>query len=361
MTLPPHLKKIIHFVWVGLALVLILQISGSLEGRDFISDREISAGPDKIKGIHYFGRRGNSLEGLVALRGSNIKEVVLVPYAYQERHDDPLLHTSGRRRNNRSSRDSSYLAFAEEARALNLTCIVKPHIWMKTDQGTWRSDIHFSNQADWTVWSEAYTTYILHYAELSERMGADAFCIGTELSKLTLHHPEYWSKLIREVRAIYRGQVFYAANWFEEFEHITFWGELDFIGIQAYFPLSKQEEPSISDLCKAWKPLAQRLGKFSRTHGKPILFTELGYKSTGDAAIEPWRWLSKEDEAVASSPQTQANCYEAFFRSVWDEPWFAGVMLWQWQGTHRAVNRMERDFTPQSKPAEQIMSNWFAK
>ena len=102
--MPLHATKIMHFIWIGLGLGLFLQISGSLEGRVISSDLEISARDNKIKGIHYFGRRVNPLDGLAALKGRNIKEVVLVPYANQKRHDDPMLRTSDRRRSNRSSR-----------------------------------------------------------------------------------------------------------------------------------------------------------------------------------------------------------------------------------------------------------------
>ncbi|NND05075.1 MAG: hypothetical protein HKN87_01735 [Saprospiraceae bacterium] len=354
--------KLMYLIFVSMVIGLISPVSVSLQGKQvpmgLLAHVKVQ---DKIKGMHYFGRGASLQEGLAALKNGHVNEIVLVPYAYQRTYDDPKLLTSGRRRNSRTRRDSSYYALAARAHDLDLKCIIKPHIWMQTDQGKWRSDIHFRNEADWKLWSDSYRDYILHYAALSAEMEAHAFCIGTELSKLTKHRPQYWKDLIRAVRRVYDGKLFYAANWFEEYEHITFWQELDFIGIQAYFPLTEKEEPNVDQLCIAWKPWIEKLDRFSRAQGKPILFTELGYKSTLDAAVEPWRWLSQADEQLAASPQTQANCYEAFFRSVWDTPWFAGVMFWQWQGAgHRSVGRMERDFTPQSKPAEEVMRTWFA-
>jgi hypothetical protein len=40
-----------------------------------------------------------------------------------------------------------------------------------------------------------------------------------------------------EIRKIYTGKLTYAANW-DDFDKVPFWKELDYIGIDAYFPLS---------------------------------------------------------------------------------------------------------------------------
>ncbi len=53
--------------------------------------------------------------------------------------------------------------------------------------------------------------------------------------------------------------------------------------------------------------------------------------------------------------ETQANCYEALFHTFWNEPWFAGVHLWRWEGEDKF------DFTPKNKPAANIMAKWFGK
>ena len=41
------------------------------------------------------------------------------------------------------------------------------------------------------------------------------------------------------VLKIYSGKLVYSANWGEEFEQLSFWNELDFIGIDCYYPLGK--------------------------------------------------------------------------------------------------------------------------
>jgi hypothetical protein len=60
--------------------------------------------------------------------------------------------------------------------------------------------------------------------------------------------------------------------------------------------------------------------------------------------------------------QTQANCYEAFFKAFWEKDYFVGVYFWKWHPYYRdAGGRQDRDFTPQNKPAEQTMRRWYGK
>ena len=40
------------------------------------------------------------------------------------------------------------------------------------------------------------------------------------------------------------GVLTYAANWWKEYEAVTFWNALDYVGIQGYFELSTEEDPS---------------------------------------------------------------------------------------------------------------------
>jgi exo-beta-1,3-glucanase (GH17 family) len=162
-----------------------------------------------------------------------------------------------------------------------------------------------------------------------------------------------WRKLIGEIRKVYSGKLTYAANFNQEFEHVKFWDVLDFIGIQAYFSLSKNDNPSSEELANNWIDHLESIEKIHKKFNKPVIFTEIGYRSTEDAAIEPWKWPQENRDAI-SSIETQARCYEAFFKSAWKKDWLVGVYFWKWypQGTHRL---QEIDFTPQGKLAEKIL------
>ncbi|MDH3652612.1 MAG: hypothetical protein OEQ53_23170 [Saprospiraceae bacterium] len=187
------------------------------------------------------------------------------------------------------------------------------------------------------------------------------FCIGTELSRLSVEKTGFWRNLIQEIRSIYSGKLTYAANWHNEFEKITFWDDLDFIGIQAYFPLVQNNYPSIEQISKGWDKHFPAIESIHKKYNRKVLFTEMGYKSTADSAIEPWEWIEdSSDLDKLFSTETQVNCYEAFFKTVWDKEWFAGVHIWQLRSDYVADGgRNNLDYTPQGKPAENTIAEGF--
>ena len=143
---------------------------------------------------------------------------------------------------------------------------------------------------------------------------------------------------------------------------MPFWDALDYIGIQAYFPLSESDSLSIDEIRKGWKPHVTKLKSISKKYRKPILFTEIGYRNTTDTATKPWEWPESIDNLlVQTSIETQYNCYEAFFETFWKEDWFSGALFWQWRISNgrRGNRQMSITFSPEGKPAEQSMAEWF--
>ncbi len=328
--------------------------------KDSIIDRYKVDG--KQRGMHLFWRREMPQEQIDQLLKNNIEWLTFVPYGNQKDYNSNSIGRWGQDYSGWSRRDSSFMKCINLLKAKGFHIMMKPHIWIHgSSNGKWRSDISHSNEEDWKKWSQSYSDFIQHYAKLSELLNVEIFCIGTELHQTVIDHPEYWNQLITNIRKIYRGKITYAANWNGEVNDVAFWDKLDFIGIQAYYPLTKKTEPSVKDLVKGWKVHVQQIEKIQKKYNKPILFTEIGYKSTPDAAIEPWQWADGISNLYTKvSTRTQANCYEAFFRTFWDKEWFAGVHFWQWQArTEPTKGQGTINFTPQQKPAENIMAKWF--
>ena len=61
--------------------------------------------------------------------------------------------------------------------------------------------------------------------------------------------------------------------------------------------------------------------------------------------------------------QTQAACYEAFFRTAWSRPWVAGAYFWKWFPDHERVGGEGGGvgFTPQRRPAQETLSKWYRR
>ena len=142
------------------------------------------------------------------------------------------------------------------------------------------------------------------------------------------------------IRNQYDGTLTYAANWYQEVDDVTFWDQLDYIGIQAYYPLVQEERPEVDRITKGWSAHLKGIQQLSKKYKKPILFTEIGYKSTPDAAIEPWIWPDHFEKEIEPCHDTQANCYEAFFDTFWDKDWFAGVHFWEYK-IHKGDRRSQ--------------------
>ena len=284
-----------------------------------------------------------SLERLQALGTDHLSLIVT---RYQETYNSTKIKST-----ERTPSDKSLSHAMKTARKLGLTVMLKPHIDLmdKHDGTYWRADIGFTSEKDWQKWFKEYRKFILHYAKLAERGKATIFCVGTELS-FTSSKTEEWVKIINDVKKVFSGKLVYAANW-DEFKNIKFWDQLDYVGIDAYFPLSYAPNPEVEDLKKGWEKWKLEISNWHKTVNKPILFTELGYASTPHAPYSPWEGGIQGNADV----EIQAKCYEAFFQTIWKEAWFAGVYWWRWNPSVRAGGKYNRRFTPQNKPAEKII------
>jgi len=272
------------------------------------------------------------------------------------------------------------------AKSKNIKTMLKPHIWLRMSDGKWRSDLAMKNEQDWDSWFQNYEVMILHYANLAESLDIEALCIGTELYQTTKQHPDKWTDLISKVRNVYSGELTYAANWYKEFEEIEFWDQLDYIGIQAYFPLSKTDNPSKDEIVKNWKKHKSSIFEIAQKFNKKVVFTEVGYKNTADSAKEPWSWpqnLAKD--AVTKSDETQIALYQAMFECLYHEEWMDGFFIWKWfHTTYRYQNfeeyfiarearydslrrvrkwgdRPKVYFTPQHTKAKDVLKEWYTK
>ena len=291
------------------------------------------------------------------LAAHNITWIIQTPFGYQQRYDDPVVRLV---EGVWGETDAGLKITAALARERGIKTMLKPHLWLyERPEGKWRSDIDFPDEAGWQQWFEHYLEFLLHYARLAQEGNFEILCIGTELSNPAMTREADWRNLIAAVREVYSGQLTYAANWHREYEEILFWDDLDFIGIQGYFPLSDEPNPSVSQLVAGWQEHAMQIEAISKKFDLPVLFTEQGYKSTRDTAKEPWRWPETEGRANVDQ-QAQANCYEAFFQTFWHQPWVAGVYWWKWEADPIPFEG-SRDhlFTPQGKPAASIMRRWF--
>ena len=246
--------------------------------------------------------------------------------------------------------------YVELLHSNNIKVMLKPQIWIW--RGEFTGYLRMKEEEDWKKLESSYRDFILEYADLAQDLKVEIFCIGTELEQFIVHRPEYWNDLIREIKKRYKGKLTYAANW-DEYKRVPFWRELDFIGVDAYFPISESVTPDIEEARNGWKRWKKELAGVSRSNGKDILFTEYGYRSIDYAGKEPWQ-TSREQSGV--NLEAQANLLSALYEEVWDESWFAGGYIWKWFIDHENVGGAGNNrFTPQNKPAGMVMQYYYSE
>jgi hypothetical protein len=231
--------------------------------------------------------------------------------------------------------------------------MLKPQIWV--GHGDFTGHIEMYSNEDWLLFEEGYRSYVLCYAKLAEEEGVEMLCLGTELGIFVSQRPAFWRRLIEEVRSVYSGKLTYAENW-DSYAKVPFWDLLDYIGVDAYFPLAKGKNPKLKVLKQGWEPIRDALTELAEHAGRPILFTEYGYRSTARCAEEPWNYRENDE----LSEKAQCHALQSLYESLWHDPHFAGGFLWKWYPN--APTHDHRDhYAIQGKLAEALVREFYAR
>ena len=313
-----------------------------------------------IRSVTLDARQPPERDLLVRLEELGITHITLCSFGWQESADTPRIRVDTSA-GWYSESHRGIRTLARQADSLGMGVILKPHIWVGgyDDEEMNRSEIGFSTESAWGRWERNYRRFLMVYARLAKDIDAELLVLGTELSRAARTRPDYWRALADTVRTVYDGKLTYAANWHAEYQEIAFWNALDYVGVQAYFPLSDRSDPSLETLKERWKAHRQALAKMHHQSGRPVLFTEVGYRSARSAAEKPWLWPERESNAAPADSALQARCYRAFLSTMHDASWFAGAVIWKWHPAHE--DNRPTAFTPQGKPAEAVLRRWFTR
>jgi hypothetical protein len=345
----------IKYQLAGLVAIVLGFFSGSSLLPGFLSDREFQKFQ---KGIAFtgYGREAYvspaarlSLRHLKQTRASWISLLVT---GYQDNIDSTYIDYSGAL----TPEDESLTGLIAYARQLGLKVMLKPHLDLLNDPEHWRGQIGQNfDEFSWQLWFSSYRDFILHYARLASLAGAEEFCLGCELDN-TLKRSEDWLATIASVREVYKGQLVYADDQLETRpEAVTFWGALDFIGQDLYSTLSHKLQPSVSDLCAGWSRILPRLEAISTKWGKPVLITEIGYRSIKGGTINPWDF----EKTGPVDLRVQRNGYEAALRMVRGRSYLKGMFWWQWFPDPAIGGGTDTSYTPYRKPAQLVLALFY--
>lgn len=292
------------------------------------------------------------IDSLQNIKNIGASWVAIVPYAFCNSQTAEI--TFDHSRQWWGEKPDGVIESIKMAKSLGLKIMLKPHLWVG-GQG-WAGDLDFKSDSLWTVFENQYSAYIYTYTTIADSLKVELFCIGTEIKRSTSKRNEFWLDLISNTRINYGGELTYAANW-DEYSHIKFWNKLDYIGIDAYFPLSEEKSPKLEELKRAWQQPKQEMQQFSEQFQKKVLFTEYGYESIDYNTKGHWS-LSKDSLNVSFDNQKIA--FEALFQSFNPESWWQGGFIWKWHLNKNGLNqRTIKAYTPQDKPALEVVESEF--
>ena len=278
---------------------------------------------------------------LQELAGTGATWVALTPTLFVRDRRDSVVAPSPNTPSNESIRSA-----IRAAHALGLKVLLKPHV--DSLQGGARAWLEPKDAASWFA---SYRVYMLDYARLAREEHCELFAVGTELALLELpNHWGAWRSLIKDVRAEYPGPLTYAANWHSA-ELVGFWRDLDYIGIDAYYPLLGGKNRTLLRL--GWLPVEAAVHALSAANGRPVIFTEFGLSSQKGANHRPWDY----GDFGALDLDVQTAYVQTFLDAFARKSYVAGFLDWAWDSNPGGPK--DKSMTLRGKPAMDAFTGLF--
>jgi len=126
------------------------------------------------------------------------------------------------------------------------------------------------------------------------------------------------------------------------------------VGIDFYFPVTDLDNPGRFDLLAGWQPWLDRLARLHGQADRPVLITEIGYRSVDGAGVQPWSFTDESDVDTGE----QADLYWAALQATAGREWISGLIWWNWLASGGG-GMQDGDYTPRGKPAEdEVRDAW---
>jgi hypothetical protein len=185
------------------------------------------------------------------------------------------------------------------------------------------------------------------------------FSVGVELrSWVTTTRAPSFFPILHDIRAAYPGPLTYAANW-DDVEQTVILGELDVIGVNAFYPLTDKPDASDAELVQGGREVAKKVKALAELWGKPVLFNEFGYTARKDPALRPWEWPDKMS-GIQADPRAQAAAYRGLLSGMLDTPELLGGFVWRLYADPDDLSQeAEWGFSPRGRAAELVLRDAF--
>lgn len=244
-----------------------------------------------------------------------------------------------------------------QAHAHGLRVLLVPHLWIES--GEWRGELDPETPEGWRRFAESYRAFVLGWARFAAAAHVDMLAAGVELrSWLTTTHAPSFLPILRDIRGVYPGLLTYAANW-DDVEQTVILGELDVIGINAFYPLTDKANASDAELVRGGLLVRDKVEALAKLWRKPVLFNEFGYTARRDPALRPWEWPDSMHGVVADA-RAQAAAYRGLFAGMLQTRELVGAFCWRLYADPDDLSQeAEWGFSPRGREAERWLRDAF--
>jgi len=249
------------------------------------------------------------------------------------------------------------LRAVKQAHARGLRVLLVPHLWVES--GGWRAEIDPGTGEGWRRFAESYRAYVLAWAGFAASSHVDMLAVGVELrSWLTTTHAPSFLPILRDIRAAYPGLLTYAANW-DDVDQTVILGELDVIGINAFYPLTERPNASDQELAGGGAQVATKVQQLAELWHKPVMFNEFGYTARTDPALRPWEWPDHMN-GVTVDARAQAAAYRGLLSGMLGSRELVGGFVWRLYADPDDLSQeAEWGFSPRGRQAELFLRDAF--
>lgn len=306
------------------------------------SDAAFQAGATVLVYANYSGFASKTGAVLDRLAGLGINSVGMAFPVFQDNWRSNVVHIDQAKT---PSMDNLAL-FVGQAHRRGFTVMLRPLLDEQSlhPDGKWRGVI---SPSDPNQWFATYGAVLQQYAVFARANRIEVLDIGTELESM---QPDaaHWRGIIASVRQLYSGQLTYSANWSQP--STGFGSALDFIGIDAFFPLDAPSNATVAQLTQAWQPWLPKIQDLGRVVGKPVLVTELGTTPEKNSYQQPWLW----SHGTGPNVDDQANYYAASCQALKSQ--VSGMYWWDFELDPKTA---ADPYSPEGKPAERQIAACF--
>jgi hypothetical protein len=240
----------------------------------------------------------------------------------------------------------------------------------------------------WQTWFDHYRAFVINYADLAAQSGAQTLILGGDwiepalpggtlsdgqASGVPADAETRWRSILTDVRSHFRGTVWWALPYDQEYVDtpLGFLSDIDGIYLLWSLKLSDASSPNKTDLTnEAGRLMDTNVSPLASLIAKPIIIAVAypsvdgaanGCLSNGQGGCLHWAQLNPPNFDASSASvnlKLQSEMYEAMLTAVDARQWVGGVVS---RGYYPPTILQDKSASVHGKPAADVLWYWYPR